>query len=243
MRSTRAMLAEGLRGQEDQPEGRAARPERRRRARQHLCLRGAAPRASVAEAHGLDHRDRKRRAERARRAAGRCDQGGAQRRDRGRRLVAARPSPDRRRARLFPAPFRVYDREGEPCPTPGCKGTIKRIVQSGRGHVFLSGLPEMNLTSSGGARARLEGWRQTPESAAILGSGCALTPQDERLSPFHVNRLYASTIRSSDAADESCMPAWIARIRKEAPCCWGFEAEAENTPAARAKGRGYVCIP
>jgi len=28
--------------------------------------------------------------------------------------------------------FRVYDREGEPCPTPGCNGTIKRIVQTGR---------------------------------------------------------------------------------------------------------------
>ncbi|BCW91178.1 Formamidopyrimidine-DNA glycosylase [Alphaproteobacteria bacterium SO-S41] len=28
--------------------------------------------------------------------------------------------------------FRVYDREGTPCPTRGCKGTIKRIVQAGR---------------------------------------------------------------------------------------------------------------
>jgi formamidopyrimidine-DNA glycosylase len=28
--------------------------------------------------------------------------------------------------------FRVYDREGGPCPTPGCGGTIKRIVQNGR---------------------------------------------------------------------------------------------------------------
>lgn len=28
--------------------------------------------------------------------------------------------------------FAVYDREGEPCPTPGCKGLIRRIVQSGR---------------------------------------------------------------------------------------------------------------
>lgn len=28
--------------------------------------------------------------------------------------------------------FRVYDREGEPCPTPGCGGHVKRIVQSGR---------------------------------------------------------------------------------------------------------------
>lgn len=28
--------------------------------------------------------------------------------------------------------FAVYDREGEPCPTPGCRGCIRRIVQSGR---------------------------------------------------------------------------------------------------------------
>jgi formamidopyrimidine-DNA glycosylase len=28
--------------------------------------------------------------------------------------------------------FRVYDREGAPCPTPGCTGTIARTVQSGR---------------------------------------------------------------------------------------------------------------
>jgi formamidopyrimidine-DNA glycosylase len=28
--------------------------------------------------------------------------------------------------------FRVYDREGEPCPTPGCGGTIARVVQAGR---------------------------------------------------------------------------------------------------------------
>lgn len=28
--------------------------------------------------------------------------------------------------------FKVYDREGQPCPRRGCKGTIERIVQSGR---------------------------------------------------------------------------------------------------------------
>jgi formamidopyrimidine-DNA glycosylase len=28
--------------------------------------------------------------------------------------------------------FRVYDRAGKPCPTPGCNGTIRRIVQGGR---------------------------------------------------------------------------------------------------------------
>jgi formamidopyrimidine-DNA glycosylase len=32
--------------------------------------------------------------------------------------------------------FAVYDREGEPCPTPRCTGTIKRIVQSGRSTFF-----------------------------------------------------------------------------------------------------------
>lgn len=32
--------------------------------------------------------------------------------------------------------FAVYDREGEPCPTPGCLGTILRIVQSGRSSFF-----------------------------------------------------------------------------------------------------------
>jgi len=32
----------------------------------------------------------------------------------------------------FQHSFRVYDREGEACPTPGCLGSIRRIVQSGR---------------------------------------------------------------------------------------------------------------
>ena len=32
--------------------------------------------------------------------------------------------------------FRVYDREGKPCPTPGCRGTIRRIVQGARSTFF-----------------------------------------------------------------------------------------------------------
>ncbi len=32
--------------------------------------------------------------------------------------------------------FRVYDREGEPCLTPGCDGTVKRIAQNGRSTFF-----------------------------------------------------------------------------------------------------------
>jgi formamidopyrimidine-DNA glycosylase len=37
---------------------------------------------------------------------------------------------------FFQHHFRVYDREGEACVTPGCKGTIKRIVQNGRSTFF-----------------------------------------------------------------------------------------------------------
>lgn len=36
----------------------------------------------------------------------------------------------------FQHQFRVYDREGEPCPTPGCGGVVRRIVQSGRSTFF-----------------------------------------------------------------------------------------------------------
>jgi formamidopyrimidine-DNA glycosylase len=32
--------------------------------------------------------------------------------------------------------FRVYDREGAACPTPGCRGVIRRIVQGGRSTFF-----------------------------------------------------------------------------------------------------------
>ena len=91
-----AMLARACR-QEGGPEGGAARPDRRRRARQHLCLRGAAPRRlSRRNASPPPIADQGGRAERARGRAGRCHQGGAGRRDRGRRLVAcaitARPT-------------------------------------------------------------------------------------------------------------------------------------------------------
>jgi formamidopyrimidine-DNA glycosylase len=33
---------------------------------------------------------------------------------------------------MFQHHFRVYDREGRPCRTPNCRGTVKRIVQNGR---------------------------------------------------------------------------------------------------------------
>ncbi len=38
----------------------------------------------------------------------------------------------------FQHSFRVYDREGQPCPTQGCGGQVQRIVQSGRSSFFCS---------------------------------------------------------------------------------------------------------
>ncbi|KXF79031.1 5-hydroxymethyluracil DNA glycosylase [Paramesorhizobium deserti] len=38
----------------------------------------------------------------------------------------------------FQHSFSVYDREGAPCPRPGCSGTVERIVQSGRSTFFCS---------------------------------------------------------------------------------------------------------
>jgi formamidopyrimidine-DNA glycosylase len=32
----------------------------------------------------------------------------------------------------FQHSFRVYDREGAPCPADGCRGTVRRTVQAGR---------------------------------------------------------------------------------------------------------------
>jgi formamidopyrimidine-DNA glycosylase len=37
---------------------------------------------------------------------------------------------------MFQHNFRVYDREGQKCPTPNCTGIIKRIVQTGRSTFF-----------------------------------------------------------------------------------------------------------
>ncbi|KQT43144.1 5-hydroxymethyluracil DNA glycosylase [Aureimonas sp. Leaf454] len=37
---------------------------------------------------------------------------------------------------LFQHRFSVYDREDEPCPREGCRGIVKRIVQSGRSTFF-----------------------------------------------------------------------------------------------------------
>ena len=38
----------------------------------------------------------------------------------------------------FQHSFRVYDREGEACPRPGCGDTVRRIVQSGRSTFYCS---------------------------------------------------------------------------------------------------------
>ena len=102
------------------------------------------PRASVAEAPRLDHRDAHGRAERARAGAGRrrsttvlndaIKAGGSSLRDHRRTDGELG---------LFQHNFRVYDREGKPCPTP----RLQRHDQAHRADraldVLLSGLSEV----------------------------------------------------------------------------------------------------
>ncbi len=49
---------------------------------------------------------------------------------------------------MFQHNFRVYDREGEPCRTPGCGGTVKRIVQNGRSTFYCPACQNIGRTGS-----------------------------------------------------------------------------------------------
>ena len=53
----------------------------------------------------------------------------------------------------FQHAFAVYDREGEPCATPGCRGVVRRIVQSGRSTFYLPGLPALGSDQRSGLAA------------------------------------------------------------------------------------------
>jgi hypothetical protein len=98
-----ALLARSCANKKTSLKGGAARPARGRRPRQHLCLRGAVSRASVAAKTGRDAGDQKGRTDRSCQAPGHRDPRGAQPGDQRRRLVAPRPSPNFGRTRLFPA--------------------------------------------------------------------------------------------------------------------------------------------
>ncbi len=65
-----AMLAAACAGKKTSLKAALQRPEGGGGPRQHLCLRGAQPRAALAQADGLHHRNAFRRAERPRRAPG-----------------------------------------------------------------------------------------------------------------------------------------------------------------------------
>ena len=137
MRSTPRCWRAPVRGKKTSLKAALFGSDGRRRARQHLCLRGAASRAAFAQAQGID--------------ASRHESGAPN--ERAEKLVEAIKAVlhdaikqggsslrDHRRTDgdlgYFQHHFRVYDREGEPCPTPGCNGTIKRIVQTGRSTFF-----------------------------------------------------------------------------------------------------------
>jgi formamidopyrimidine-DNA glycosylase len=128
----RRLSRRALQGQGAAAEERAARPEEYRRPRQYICLRGAVALAPEADA-------RRRHA---------CDEDGkpnrqmellvASIRDVIADAILAGGSSLRDHIQTdgslgyFQHSFSVYDREGQPCRTPGCGGTVARIVQAGR---------------------------------------------------------------------------------------------------------------
>ena len=116
-RGARARLS----SQENVAQGRAPRSARGRRPRQHLRERSTARRSFVAVSTRIDPRD----------------PSGAPR-DAAHRLASAIKQVLQKAIARQSKPayrddrFLVYDREGERCSTPGCKGVIHRRVQSGR---------------------------------------------------------------------------------------------------------------
>ena len=153
-----AMLARACKGKKTSLKAALSRPEDRGRARQHLCLRGAAPRAAVAQAPGLDDREQVGRAARARGAAGRCHQGRARRmrsRPAARRCaIIAGPTAS---SAIFQHNFRVYDREGQPCPTPRLQGHHQAHRADRALDVLLPGLPEVVTDAKATCQHRLTG--------------------------------------------------------------------------------------
>ena len=124
-------LVAAFRGRNTSVEGRAARPARRRGPGQHLRLRGAAPRGHRPYPQGRAHR---------RTACNAAlvpvirdvlteaiEAGGSSLRD--------HRQADGALGR-FQHGFRVYDREGAPCPRDGCAGIVRRVVQSGRSSFY-----------------------------------------------------------------------------------------------------------
>jgi hypothetical protein len=70
-----------------------------------------------------------------------------------RRAISSKESASYRGTR-----FRVYDREGEGCPTKGCRGTIERVWQAGRS-------PSARSASD---NVELPGYRESPPVCPVL---------------------------------------------------------------------------
>ena len=117
---------------QDRPQSLPARPAHHRRPRQHLCLRGVAPRRP------LPHRTASILALKSGRPSRYADPLIAAIREVLVSAITAGGSTlkDYRAADgalgYFQHQFLVYGREGKPCVTPGCRGSVRRSIQAGR---------------------------------------------------------------------------------------------------------------
>jgi len=81
------------------------------------------------------------------------------------KVVLARAIERQSRPAYRQSRFRVYDREGQPCPTRRCGGSIVRFTQGGRSTFYCPTCQRSSARSRGSARARARrarsGWRPT----------------------------------------------------------------------------------
>lgn len=72
----------------------------------------------------------------------------------------------------FQERFRVYDREGQPCVTPGCRGIVRRLVQSGRSTFYCPDCqaPPARRIASGSSAGGKAGVRAAPARRPARGN-------------------------------------------------------------------------
>ena len=135
--------------EEDDAEGGAVRSAGRRRARQHLRVRGAASRPALAATSCVDDRDPGRRAPPRRARPGRGDQARVERR---RQTQHGDGAAGRQRIgsgrRVFPSRFRVYDRERRAVPRDrGAAAGCGESCRGGRSTFYCPTLSERDRPS------------------------------------------------------------------------------------------------
>ena len=172
------------------------------------CRRVGRPRRSAS---------RKRRADRSRQAAGRRHTRRAQPGDQGRRLVAARSSPDLGRTRLFPAFVSGLRPRRRKMPDANCGGIVRALHPERPLDLLVPEVPEIDRGYAGHSDA-------TADLAAACAVGCAGDPASFQQLECHQKSGIRSAVAVSRRRCGELHPAqsWkkSPRAKKSINGCW-----------------------